>query len=226
MSSKQALLYSILILMPIIAGCGPAQNSLRPPSEALSQINTLAIVVTSDKAFEVVKNRATADGTAGAMFGVAGVIIAAKSDENQDKELADALSGSLGEFDSQGVFIKSLSSELKNANLTANRFTKINLIKSAPADGEYDAVVTLDVTQWGLRLIERESELMAGFMDIDMKMKTTSDNKIIWNERQMIAGQGRNNIIHYKNETGLLQNEMKQTAADAASQISNLLIYR
>jgi hypothetical protein len=218
--------YVILLstfLLTVLSGCGSAHKTVRPEQGQLNNVKTLAVVVDQDKEFELFYSRASADGTGAALFGVVGATVGASIDENEDKEKAKLMAPAISNICCKSIFSEALLPLQQN-----NRFEKVQIIKeglnSDQFDG-YDAVVFFTVKKWGLRLVEQRTDMVSGFIEIDVKMRTIPDNKTIWEERQVIAGRGRENLREYISNAELLQNELTQTIKDAGTRMSNLLIY-
>lgn len=221
MRKKGTILLGILAIT--FAGCGSAQKSQRPAHEEFAKIKSLAIVVKQERDFEVIYNRATANATSAALFGLAGAAITASIDEGKDKERAEQMAQAVSEICCHSDFAAGLAALEQNA-----RFEKIFVVddpKEPLALGEYDAVVTFTIKQWGLRLVEQRQDAMAGFMEIDMKVQDAA-KKAIWDERHVVIGQGREYLRKYMTDASLVQNELKQTIQDAGMRMSNLLIYQ
>lgn len=213
-----------LFFLTSLTGCGSAHKTLRPEQGQLNNIKTLAVVVEQDKEFEIFYSRANADATGAALFGVVGVAVGASIDENEDKEKAKLMAPAISNISCKSIFSEALLPLQQN-----ERFEKVEIIKdgfNSDQFKDYDAVVFLAVKKWGLRLVEQRTDTVSGFVEVDIKMQTVPDNKLIWEERQVIAGRSREYLREYISNAELLQNELTQTIKDAGSRMSNLLIYQ
>lgn len=213
-----------LITLTGIVGCGPAHKNLSPEPGQLRDIKKLAVVVEQKGDFEVIHSRATADSTAGVMFGLIGVAIAGGIDEGEDKDRAAKLAPSISELSCCSLFANSLA-----AISSASRFETVQILSEKPdknTQSKFDAVVTFEIQKWGLRIVASETGELSGFVELNMNMKTTADNKTIWDQRHVVIGQGQELFNTYSLNAELLRNELRQTIEQAASRMSNLLIYQ
>ncbi len=213
-----------LVILTCIIGCGPVHTNVSPEPGQLLNIKKLAVVVNQKGDFEVVHSRATANATAAVMFGLIGAAVAGGIDEGEDKDRAAILASSIGDLSCRSLFVNSLS------NISsASRFETVQILSKKPdknTQSQFDAIVTFEIEKWGLRLVEREADELAGFVELNMNMTTTADSKTIWDQRHVIMGQGRERLTTYSHNSELLRNELRQTIEQAASRMINLLIYQ
>lgn len=220
------VIISLLLLVAFLGltGCGSAHKTVRPQQDQFNEIKEIAVVVKQEKEFEVVYSRATADGTGAVLFGVAGAMIGASIDKGEDRDRAEQMESAINDFCCQKVFIDALSS-LKQSS----RFEKVDICKEdlTPEQyADYDAVVAFTIEQWGLRLVEQRTDIVSGFIEFDMKVRSGEKQKIIWDERHVVAGQNRAYLRKYMQDGAFLREEMTQTIQEAGSSVSNLLIYQ
>jgi len=90
---------------------------------------------------------------------------------------------------------------------------------------KYDAVLTLNIKDWGLRLPSQTVEQLAGFIELEAKMVRTEDNQTLWEEHDTVLGQGRRFFSEYKDDGNLLRNEIKETVQSAGSRIATRIAY-
>lgn len=211
-------------MLMALTGCGSAHKTVRPDQDQLKAIKTLAVLIDQDTEFEVVYSRATADGTGAVLFGVVGAAIGASIDEGEDREKAESMATAVEKIDFYSIFSDALTPLEKNGPF--QEVTILDGSSSLKSLDSYDAVVTFTIDQWGLRLVEQKRDLVSGFVELEMKMKTYPDQKIIWDERHVVLGQGREYLRKYMSDSELLQNEMVQTIQATADRMSNLLIYQ
>lgn len=214
----------LLIILPNIIGCGPVHKNISPEPGQLDNIKKLAVVVDQKSDFEVFHSRATGDLVATAIFGVIGAAVASGINEGEDKDRAAQLAPFVSELSCRSLFVNSLASLQLNS-----RFETVQILpdkSDKQTQSQFDAVVTFEIQKWGLRLIDRETDKLSGFVELNMHMTTTADNKTIWDQRHVIIGQGRERLSTYSLNAELLRNELRQTIEQAGSRMVNLLIYQ
>lgn len=212
-----------LVLLVSLSGCGPAQKTLRPDAEQLTTIQSLAVVVESDSQFEVIHSRATADAAGAALFGLVGAAIGSSIDKGEDEKRAEQVASAVEDLSCKSLFSKGLSRLQENKRFQSVRIFTEGWNPDQAAD--YDAVVMFTIEKWGLRLIDQESNMVSGFLELDMKMQAGPDMKTIWDERHVLTGQGRKHFREYSANPELVKQEMSETLQQAGINMANLIIY-
>lgn len=205
-------------------GCGPAHKDIRLTQNEMQSIKKIAIAVKQKHNFEVIHSRATADGTAAVLFGLVGATIASGIDEGEDKDKAALMTNAIEDVCCPSIFIESLSPLFETT-----RFDKVYILPDANQKAslsDYDAVVTFSIDRWGLRLIEHMADKLAAFVEMDAKMVRAKDKKTIWDQREVIIGERRENLEMYSTNGEMLRNELRETIKKAGFQMANALIYQ
>jgi hypothetical protein len=188
----------------------------------LKGIKKIAIVIEEKRPnFEVLHWRAkTAYGTASLLGGFEGDAIAHGIDKGKDANEASLMNP--GDIKCSAVFKESLE-PLNNSK----RFEKVYIASGENKKGlsDYDAVLTFTVNRWGLRLVERENEKLAAFVELKAEMVKAGEKKPVWDERQVIVGNNRRTVAEFTADSNMLNSELKDTIKKAGVQMSNALIY-
>jgi len=204
---------------------GPAHNEIRLTQSGLQGVKKIAVVVEQKHNFEVIHSRATTNiGAPLLLGGLAGVEIASGIDEGKDKNQTALMAKAIQDVCCPSLFIESLSPLSE-----PTRFDKVYILPDANQKvslSDYDAVVTFTIARWGLRLIERETDKVAAFVELDAKMVRTRDANTIWDQREVIIGDRRENLATYSADSNMLRNELRETIKKAGFQMSNALIYQ
>jgi hypothetical protein len=218
---KMALTFALLFF---VAACGPVNKPIRPTATQMDNLKRIAICIPQEGSFTVIDERAKATATPAVMFGLSGVIAAAIYNYHTDAEKAKAISSNLEGISCRALFIDSFKDSLSQYN----RFTETvffeNELKQEDAS-KYDAVVTFTIESWGLRLMERsQGDLMKPYLEIHSRM-LNSKGQTLWDERDILAGNGRNSLSSYQYEKGLFQKDMEEAIKEAGRKMAINLIY-
>lgn len=212
------------ILIISVTSCGPVHKQIRPTADNLDRLKKLAIVIPTEPDFTVIYHRAKATAAPGALFGLVGAAVASGYNESLDNKKTELIDPYLDKFSCRLIFVESVRKTLNDAR----RFTAIQVfdkeIKSKDVH-QYDAVVTFSIQNWGLRLADRENDKMAAFIELEVKMIQTSDGRVIWDEREVVLGNGRHPFELYQEDKQLVQNDLEETVEEAGFRTANLLIY-
>jgi hypothetical protein len=205
-------------------GCGPANKDIRLTQGEMQGIKKIAVIIEQKHNFEVIHSRAKANAGAAAMFGLVGAAVASGIDEGADKDKVAAVASAVQDVCCPAIFIGGLKPLLEST-----RFDKIYIVPDASQKvdlSDYDAVVTFTIDRWGLRLVERETESVSAFVEMDVKMVRAKDKKTIWDQREVIVGDRRENFMTYKTNGEMLRNELRDTIKKAGAQMANALVYQ
>ncbi len=221
---KGKFLVIISLLMFTIAACGPVHNSIRPTTETMNKIQSLALIVPPAPNFTVIYERAKATNAPAVFFGFIGAAIASGHNESLDNKKAELLSPYLDTFSCRSIFLESLQ---KTLNWT-DRFTEIKVLDKEfeSKDVLQDALVTLYIPNWGIRLVNREKNEMTAFVELEIKMIRIEDGEVLWDDRELVMGQRGCPFRSYQKNKELLRNDLNKTCKDAGSRIANMLIYQ
>lgn len=219
---KQILIGSILCLIYVFAVNAKDKN-ITFCQQDLTGIKKIAIFVEQKREFEVFHWRAkTAYGTASALGGFEGDAIAHGIDKGKDEKEAKPMLDSIKDISCSEAFIASLK-----AIKDSNQFEKVD-IKTGEApkseDG-YDAVIGFTINKWGIRLVERDAEKLAGFVELEVKMTKPKEKKPIWDERQVVVGSKKETIDAFTSNGKMLNEEVRAAIAKVGTQMSNTLLY-
>ncbi|MGA2915064.1 MAG: hypothetical protein ABSE89_03465 [Sedimentisphaerales bacterium] len=191
----------------------------------LKGIKKVAIVVEQKRDFELLYHRAmTAYGTASLLGGVGfdGDAIAHGIDKGKDKKAAAPMLDAVADVCCSSIFIESLSPLKKSTRFESIYIPDTNQKKNL---SDYDATVTFTIDRWGLRLVEREANKVAAFVELEVKMVSSKDKSTIWNQREVIIGSRKETPQTFAADGKMLNDELRRTIKKAGLQMANALIY-
>lgn len=220
----------VLLLAALIAtGCASG-SGVRPDTATLRDVHTVALVVLDKGEFTVVKARAgtaekaTVIGGAGGLLGMMiANAVASKSDRSRDEKDTESLAGSVGDFSASVALRQALD---KTVNGTGP--VTIEILAKEPEGTErqrYDAVAILHIKSWGLQLARSEPERLSAFVELSTTMIRTPTDEKVWDERDTVFGYGRHHLASYREESGLLRQELGETIERVASTVTARLLY-
>jgi hypothetical protein len=225
MGRKKIQAGCLLVLMAGVFACGPVHDNVRPDASALGNVTKLAIVIPPEGDFTVLYERAKGTATAAVLFGLAGAAIAGSHNKSMDEDLAKSIRN-VNQFSCGPIFRDSLKKSL----MDSGRFSDVAFFDKdiEPGDAsKYDAVLTLQIPRWGVRIVERgQTELVAAFVDVEAKMIKSSTSRVIWDEHDTVIGQSKRALSSYQFEKDLCSKDIQETADDAGQKTANIIIYR
>lgn len=188
-------------------------------------IKKISINVEQKREFELIYHRAmTAYGTASLLgaVGYDGDAIAHGIDKSKDKKAAEPMMDAVKDVCCASIFTESLS-PLKESN----HFDKVNILPETNQKknvSDYDATVTFNIDRWGLRLVEREANKVAAFVELEVKMVKNKDKSTIWNQRQVVIGSRKETVQTFAADSKMLNDELRETIKKAGLQMANNLL--
>ena len=215
---------SLLFLLSIMVSCGPVHQAIQPMADDVRNLKRLAVIVPDDGTFIILLDRATATPAPAVLFGLIGAAIASAHNESRDNDKMTALKPHLESFSTRAAFAEAFSQTLKDGD----RQNDIRLFDAAPGEAEsknFDAVLTFNIKNWGLRLPNRDEERLSPFIEMETTMLRASDNKVLWNTHDTFLGQKRSYFSDYKEDGSMLRNELKSTVANAGARMAMKVIY-
>ncbi len=200
-----------------------ADKEISLTGKNLQSIKKVAVIVEEKRPdFEVFHWRAkTAYGTASLLGGFEGDAIAHGIDKDKDKKEAAPMLDSVKDISCSSLFTESLT-PLKDAN----QFT-IEMKSETEEKGlsGYDAVLKFTIKRWGLRLVEREAERLAAFVELTVEMKKANEKKPIWNQRYVVVGSSKETVDVFTADTKMLNEQLQETIKKAGLQMSLAMLY-
>lgn len=214
-----------LILIIGLISCGPVHKQILPTVDNIDRIKKLAIFIPNEPDFTVIYDRTKATAAPAVFFGLVGAAVASAHNQSSDNQKAIVIAPHLENFSFRSTFIESLDKTLNNSG----RFTEIQVfdkeLKSTEAQN-YDAIATFRIRNWGLRLANRENNQMSAFIELEIKMIQTRENKILWDEHEVVLGKSQNTFDSYKKDKDMTLNDIKETVEDTGFRMANKLIYQ
>lgn len=214
----------ILILLPVLASCGPVHQAIRAAPEDIGNVKRLAVVVPNDGSFTVLLDRATATTAPAVLFGLIGAAVAAAHNTSLDNDKMTSLGPQLTDFSARAIFVESFSKTLKDSG----RLSEWQMFDKAPEGNEverFDAVLTMNIKNWGLRLPAREEEKLAGFIELETKMSRIKDGQMLWDEHDTFIGQRRHYFSEYKDDGNMFRSEIKETIQNAGLRMATRIAF-
>ncbi len=214
----------LAVVFVFLTGCGPVNQAIRPTPAEVGRIQRLAVVIHQEGQFTVIDNRAKATDTAVVLFGLTGALIASAYNQHADSEKAKSFSSQLT-LSCKPLFLESF----KNSLIEYNRFTDAVFLDQNPKPeeaGNYDAVVSFEILNWGLRVAERsQGDLLKPFMEIHAQL-IDSKGKKLWDEKDVVVGHGRQSLSSYQSDRELFKKDMEEGMQNAGRKMAVSLIYQ
>jgi hypothetical protein len=215
---------SLFFVPAIFVSCGAVHHAIQPTAEDIRSLKRIAVVIPNDGEFAVFFDRATATTAPAVLFGLVGAAIASAHNESRDMEKVTALNSHLANFSGRSTFTDAFSQTLKNSG----RQTDIQLFEKVPDESQtnnFDAVLTFNIKNWGLRLANRDEARLAPFIELETTLIRARDNQTLWNMHDTFLGQKRSHFAEYKEDGPMLRNEIKETIANAGARMATRIIY-
>jgi len=197
---------------------------VQPTTDNLREVKKLALVIPTDGSFTVMMDRATATATPAILFGLVGAAVASAHNQSLDNDKINALTPHLTGFSSRSTFIDSFNQTIKESG----RATDIRVFDKeldATKAKQYDAVITLNIRDWGLRLANRDEERLAGFIELEISMVRAQGNQTLWDEHDTVLGQGRRYFSEYREDANMFRNELRETIQRAGARTATKIAY-
>ncbi len=233
------MIWKIIITAPIIlilTACGPVHKTVRLNSDSFNNIENLAVVVPNAPDFTVQYKRFAEQHDAlpaGAGIGLValGPVVGVLHNESylkrqrqKDSKMASLIRQNL----SVPSFITVFRNSLYNTLNGSGRFAELQIFDD-PLEIEestkYHAVQTLRINNWGLRLVDREKNLISPFVEFTIHIKQIQSNMTLMDEHKILVGKERESIQHYQENKDILNTSLKQLFETAGYRMANLIIY-
>jgi hypothetical protein len=183
------------------------------------------VVVPSGGSFTVIFERSKATTTPGVLFGVIGAAVASAYNSSQDSGKAKLLTPHLAGFSSRSTFLDAFQKTLRESQKPIE-VTLVDKELQADEAKKYDAVLTLTIQDWGLRVpAASQADDLAAFVDIAAKMVMTKGDLVLWDEHDTVLGQGRQAFAAYQQDGAMLRAELKDTMETAGARLAGRLAY-
>jgi hypothetical protein len=211
-------------LTVFILSCGPVHQAIQPSADDIRSLKRIAVVVPNDGAFIVLLDRATATPAPAVLFGLVGAAIASAHNQSRDTERMTALNPHLADFSSRPTFAAAFSQAVKDGG-RQDDVQLFEKVLDSTESKKFDAVLTFDIKNWGLRLPNRDEERLAPFIELETTLIRSTDGRTLWNMHDTFLGQKRTYFSDYKEDGSMLRNEMKETIANAGARMATKIIY-
>jgi len=206
-----------------LGACGPVNKNIQPTSDNLSRIKAVAVVVPEEPEVTVYCDRAKATAAPALMFGLIGAAIASGHNQSLDQNKADQIAPNVTDMSCRSIFSDAFSKRLESSN----KFEKIDLFDN-PKDvdsGQYDAIVSFNIVNWGLRLVNQDSDEMSSFIEMDILMNDTNSGTVLWQQREVALGQEQQKFETYVDDGEGLRKSLQRTAHELGDSVANTLLY-
>jgi len=190
----------------------------------MNKVKTMAIVIPREGDFTVIYERAKHTGTPYAFFGLVGTAAANMYNDSLDKDNTNAVEQHLSGLSCRSVFMGLFSKTLADSGRFVQVFDKD---LEANEVAKYDAVLTLRIESWGLRLVQRsQGEALAAFVELEAKMVRTQGGQVLWDAHDTVLGKAMYPLGSYQRDGELLRRNIRETLESAGSRMANTLIYQ
>ncbi len=233
------MIWKIIIAAPIIfilTACGPVHKTVRLNSDSFNTIENLAVVVPNAPDFAVqYKSLAELNEAlptaanigilmTGAVVGAVHTEMFLERQRKKDSETAKLIGQNFNVLSFMSIFRDSLYNTLKGSG----RFVDLQLYDD-PLDIEksfkYNAVQTIRIGSWGLRLVDRDMNLISPFIEFSINIKQIQNKITLMDEHKILVGKERESIQYYQENKELLNTSLKQLFKTAGYSMANLIIY-
>jgi len=221
---KGFLIVCGLLLIIITGSLYAEQKDVTPTTQDLTPIKKLVIFVEQKHPFEVYHWRAkTAYGTASLLGGFEGDAIAHGIDKDKDKKEAAPMLDSVKDINCSELFIAAIkpltdSKQFEKVDIKTGEFEK----KIA---AEYDAAIAFTINKWGIRLVDRENEKLAGFTEVKVEMTKAKEKEPIWQQRSVVVGSEKQTIEGFTSDGKTLNAEVRNAINKTGAQMANTILY-
>lgn len=213
------------LLLLSVSACGPVHTAIRPSAADIGAIRKLALVVTDEGSFTVIRERAKATAAPAVLFGLVGAAVASAHNQALDSREAEALAPQLSGFSARSTLRESFVRTLKESG----RLTDVHVLEKEPDATEsrnYDALIAVRIKDWGLRLpAPTGSEQLAAFVEFQATMVRPTTRETLWDEHDTVLGQGRYGLGAYREDTNLLRRELNEAIEGAGYRMAVHLLY-
>ncbi|WP_231717195.1 hypothetical protein [Desulfosarcina ovata] len=119
---------------------------------------------------------------------------------------------------------KNFAIQLSETLQKAQFFDIVNYVDAAYNRNDYDAILYIEIMNWGSRRKQSESYIIIPFIDFHIAMTDLRKNKLIWNENQTVTYDTNHTLNDYKTQNGLIENDLEKLINKSANQIVELLL--
>jgi len=214
---------SAIVAILLLAACGFNTSYVRLTTEESDKIKKLAVIVEGNPEFSYIDESTKLNLGAAYVFGLLGYLAAHSADEAHDNEVAKSITPLEIELSGRNQLINNIVTDLENTN----RYNIVKIFESTaliPKKNEFDAVAIFNINAWGARIHQGGTGKLIDFIDVSVKLKRFEDDKIIWNDKQVITIETRHSIEEYRNNNELVRKDMDEVIFKSAQRMTNMLV--
>jgi hypothetical protein len=218
------VLVGVMLTFATIMACGPVYRTVRPTDAELKPIRSIGVVIPKEGEATVIFERARATAGPAFMFGLVGATIASAGNATMDSNKAKTVRPLLKDFSCRTVLFNAFQRALS----ASGRFAEIRLLDKAPdakAGDAPDGVVTLAIHDWGLRLMQQDSEQLSAFVEIEADLRGIREQRWLWDEHDSFLSGRAHNLSEYQGDGALLKAELTDAIERAGGELAGQLAY-
>lgn len=219
MQNRRHVIIVVILLIINISGCGsPTTSYVKPSRQELKTIRSLAVTVEGHPEFSHIGAITNESSTLIMLFTGPAVIMDAAIRNNIDEKTAGAIKP-------EEILAKANQDFINTLVATLQQSERFDEVKSVDRHSDiFDAVLDIEIINWGSRIKHSESDVIIPFMDVNISMTLQYDNKLIWKEIQTVTYDTNHSLDDYKQQRGLFGSDFAKLINKAGKQIVALLL--
>jgi hypothetical protein len=225
MRSPSPLLVALLASL-VLAACTTVTGTRASGSHAdIAALTRVAAVVHGPAGLSVQRDRQRMTAAGALRGGLLGAAIESGARANSDTSFARTLEPALGEFDGIAVLRERLLATLRARRVfPATESTRITDVAAMRAGG-FDALLDVQVPEWGLRLCGTPSDDMQVMYRAHGRLLTSGTAAPLWERHEVFVDAECRTAAAWRHEVGLLRAALTRAADEFARRLVNDLLF-
>lgn len=220
-NSKRIHLIAV-VAATVLTAYACSTGYIAPGTEQFANIRRLAIVMGEEPDFTLIFHQTKSTAVPSILFGYLGHGIASIHYESMDSELAKIITSAPG-LSCRLVYLESFCSILNDSR----RFASVDVFNdqiSSEKVKRYEAVIRFTISKWGVQLVDEGVVTLRPFTEIEAEMIRSSNNSVIWKERQMFVNKLGHTFEFYVENKMVLQEEIRETIVKVSQRMAQLIL--
>lgn len=210
----------VLGLGVTLLGCA-THNQINVSNTKDIRIDSVAIVVLEDGAFEVQYARVRDTATGAALLGLVGAAIEAGVSSESDSQRQAEIEKVLGETSPAEALLEAIRTTFESdSDIALSTFDR----KIASAES-YDATGIFTVEEYGFTLIDRDSEELHPYITFHAKV-TGRNGDVIWDDREKLLGRVSATYDELRAPEGPARKLVMEILGEVGARIAYDIIYQ
>lgn len=217
-NSKRIHLIAV-VAATVLTAYACSTGYIAPSTEQFANIRRLAIVMGEEPDFTLIfhQTKSTAVESIPILYAIAYIYY-----ESMDSELAKIITPAPG-FSCRLVYLESFCSILNDSR----RFASVDVFNdqiSSEKVKRYEAVIRFTISKWGVQLVDEGVVTLRPFIEIEAEMIRSSNNSVIWKERQMFVNKLGHTFEFYVENKMVLQEEIREATVKVSQRMAQLIL--